>query len=195
MAFVNSLFPNPKLIHDLEVFIGAETDIVSNSNREYRLQKQQHYRTRWRWPSRAMLSTEATTIANFLANTARFSLNSFKFKDPYLHTWNLHPLTYSGSANRYILTAPNGAHPIYHYDADVVVRLNGTPTAATKVIIDDVPMVQLPSTGTVTISGTFFYAARLDQPDFARIMTALNSNNGALADTIGDVSLVEVFEY
>lgn len=197
MAFVDQLFPNPKLIHDLEVEIGAATTIISNGNVEYRIQKQANYRTRWNWPSRAMLSTDAQDIARFIAELANFGLNSFKFKDPYLNQFLETPLLYTGVGTKYYLTSMGNVntHPIFHLGSDIVVKRDGVVTTYTKVIENGVPMIQVPATGTITITGTFYYAVRLDQANFGRVMSALNTNNGPLADTIGDIALVEVFEY
>ena len=115
--FVNQLFPNPKLIHDLERGIGAYTTIISNGNREYRLQKESNYRTHWKWPSRAMKSTDAQDISAFMSEVANFGLNSFKFKDPYYNTWVETPLLYTGTGTKYYLTMKGtlDTHPIYHW--------------------------------------------------------------------------------
>jgi hypothetical protein len=197
MAFVDTLFPNPKLIHDLEVEIGAPTTVIGNGNLEYRIQKQANYRTRWKWPSRAMLSTDAKEIATFLAEVGFFSLNSFKFKDPYLNQFLDTPLSYTGTGTKYYLTSQGTAntHPVFHLGGDIVVKRNGVTTTYTKQIVNGVPMIEVPATGTITITGTFYYAVRVDQAVFTRAMTVLNTSNGPLADTIGDVSLIEVFEY
>lgn len=197
MAFVDQLFPNPRLIHDLERTIGATTIITGNGNREYRIQKQQNYNTAWRWPSRAMYSADAQAIADFYAEVANFGLYSFKFKDPYYNTWIETPLTYTGSGTKYYLTMKGTAdtHPIFHIAGDLVVKRNGVTSAYTKVIENGVPMLELPATGTVTVSGTFYFAARFDGGEFMQVMSALTSQNTPLADTISDIKLVEVFEY
>lgn len=195
--FVNQLFPNPKLLHDVERSIGAPTTIISNGNREYRLQKDSNYRTHWKWPGRAMLSTEAKAIGIFMSEVANFGLNSFKFLDPYYNTWSNTQLSYTGTGTKYYLTlfGNTDTHPIYHLGGDVVVKVNGSVVAYTLVIENDVPVIQVPSAGTVTISGTFYFAVRLDQPEFSQTMSALTVTNTPLADTIGDIQLLEVFEY
>lgn len=197
MAFVNQLFPNPKLIHDLDRRIGAPTTIIGNGNREYRLQKEANYRTRWKWPSRAMLSTDAQTIALFVSEVANFGLNSFKFKDPYINQWLETPLLYTGTGTKYYLTTKgtSDTHPVYHLGGDIVVKRNGVVTTYTKIIENDIPVIEVPLAGTITISGTFYFAVRLDQADFGQSMSALDIGNGPLADTISDISLIEVFEY
>lgn len=195
--FVDQLFPNPKLIHDLEYEIGAPTTIIGNGNLEYRIQKQANYRSKWKWPSRAMSATDSKAIALFISDVAFFGLNSFKFKDPYLNQFSNTPLQYTGVGTKYYLTTQGSAntHPIFHLGNDIVVQRNGVTTTYTKIVENGVPMIEVPSTGTITITGTFYYAARLDQAAFGRVMSALNSNNGPLGDTIGDINLVEVFEY
>lgn len=197
MAFVNQLFPNPKLIHDLERKIGASTTIIGNGNREYRLQKEANYRTRWKWPQRAMLSTDAQAISTFMSEVANFGLNSFKFKDPYLNSWLETPLLYTGTGTKYYLTSKgtSDTHPVYHLGGDIVVKRNGVVTTYTVVIENDVPMIEVPLAGTITISGTFYFGARFDQADYSTVMSVLDTNNGPLADTIGDIALIEVFEY
>lgn len=197
MAFVNSLFPNPRLIHDLERTIGASTTIVGNGNREYRIQKQANYNTAWRWPSRAMSAADAQAIADFYAEVANFGLYSFKFKDPYYNTWIETPLTYTGTGTKYYLTMKGTAdtHPIFHLGGDIVVKRNGTVTTYTKIIENGVPVIEVPATGTITISGTFYFAVRFDQAEFMQVMSALSNTNTPLADTISDIKLVEVFEY
>lgn len=197
MAFVNSLFPNPRLIHDLEREIGAATTIIGNGNQEYRIQKQSNYRIRWKWPSRAMLSVDSQELSQFMAEVANFSLNSFKFKDPYINTWTETQLLYTGVGTKYYLTTKGNqdTHPVFHLGGDVVVKKDGVVTTYTQSNTGGVPVIEVPATGTITISGTFYFAARFDQPAFGLAMSALNTANGPLADTIGDIALVEVFEY
>jgi hypothetical protein len=197
MTFANVLFPNPKLIHDLERTIAAQTTIVGNGNREFRIQKQANYFTSWKYPSRAMSAQDAQAIADFIANEANFGLNSFKFKDPYYNTWADMELAYTGSGTKYYLTLKgiNDTHPIFHVGGDVVVKRNGTPTTFTRVIENGVPMVEVPSAGTITISGTFYFAVRLDSAEYTQIMSGLTSSNSPYADTISDLKLIEVFEY
>ena len=197
MAFVNQLFPNPRLIHDLQRTIGASTVINSNGNIEYRIQKEANYRTRWSWPSRTMLATDAQGIADFLAETASFGLYSFKFKDPYYNTWVETPLLYTGTGTKYYVTMKGSGdtHPIFHLGGDIVVKRNGVVTTYTFAVVNGVPMIEVPSTGTITISGTFYFAVRLENPQFSQTIAALTVSNSPYADTIGDISLVEVFEY
>jgi hypothetical protein len=197
MAFVDSIFPNPKLIHDLQRTVGASTTIIGNGNREYRIQKQQNYNTAWTWPSRAMSSADAQAIALFITETANFGFYSFKFKDPYYNTWTDTELAYTGTGTKYYLTLKGNAdtHPIFHLGTDIVVKRNGVGTTYTKQIVNGVPMIEVPATGTITISGTFYFGTRLGGAEFSQSMTALTSSNGPAADTIGDIQLVEVFEY
>ena len=195
--FVNELFPNPRLIHNLERTISAETTIVTNGNLEYRLQKDTNYRTRWKWPARSMLSTDAQVLAAFIADKAKFEFNSFKFKDPYSSTWTNTELAAQGTGNRYKLTVRGTGdnHPVFHLGDDIVVKLNGTVSTYSTEVYNGVPCIVLPSAGTVTISGTFYYAVRISNTDFSQVMAALTVTNGPLADTIGDIDLIEVFEY
>lgn len=197
MAFINTLFPNPRLIHDLQRTIGSATTIIGNGNLEYRIQKQANYRTRWKYPSRAMRTVDARDMARFMAEVGNFSLNSFKFRDPYINQWLETPLLYTGTGNNYYLTTRGNvdSHPVFHLGADVVVKLNGTPVAYTQSNTGGVPVIDVGGTGTVTITGTFYFAVRFDQPEFSLSMSALDINNGPLGDTIGDINLVEVFEY
>lgn len=197
MAFVDQLFPNPRLIHDLEVVVASPTLIVQNGNKEYRIRKQANYRYGWRWPERAMMSTDAQEIARFITEIANFSENSFRFKDPYYNYWSNVQLAYTGSGTRYYLTTRGvlDTHPVFHIGNDVIVTVDGSPVAFTKQIVDGQPVIQVPTNGTVRITGTFFYAARINQADFTRTMSALTGTNGPLVDTIGDIDLIEVFEY
>lgn len=195
--FVNELFPNPRLIHNLERTISAETTIVTNGNLEYRLQKDTNYRTRWKWPARSMLSSDAQVLAAFIADKAKFEFNSFKFKDPYSSTWTNTELAAQGTGNRYKLTVRGTGdnHPVFHLGGDIVVKLNGVVSTYSTEVYNGVPCIVLPSAGTVTISGTFYYAVRIANTDFSQVMAALTVTNGPLADTIGDIDLIEVFEY
>ena len=197
MAFVNQLFPNPKLVHGLVRQIEAPTFIVSNGSVEYRLQKQSNYRTTWTWAAHGMKSTDMQDISLFISDVAFFGLNSFKFKDPYFNTWNETQLTYTGTGTKYYLTMRGNqdTHPIFHLGGDIVVKRNGTPTTYTRVIENGVPMIEVPATGTITISGTFYFAARLDQSQFTLSMVGLGAGNSALVDAYEEIRLVEVAEY
>jgi hypothetical protein len=198
MAFVNALFPNPRLLHDLRKTVALPTTIVGNSSVEYRIRKLANYRSAWVWPSRSLLVADSEAIQQFYTETAQFSLNSFKFQDPTLCKWTLTPLTYSGSGNNFYLTTrgTQDTHPVFHLGGDVVVKVGATTTAFTKVIVNGVPMVNVPgATSNVNITGTFYHAARFDQAEMERTLAALNTDNSARADVLGDVSLIEVFEY
>lgn len=195
--FVSDIFPNPRLIHNLERSMAAETTIVTNGNIEYRLQKDANYRIRWKWPARSMLSTDAQTIATFIADKAKFEFASFRFKDPYHHSWDNVQLAYQGTGTRYKVTARGATdnHPVFHLGDDVVVKLDNVVTTYSTEVYNGVPCIVVPTAGTVTISGTFYYAARIANADFSQVMAALTNTNAPLADTIGDVDLIEVFEY
>lgn len=202
MAFVDTLFPNPKLIHDLAIRSARPTTIVGNTVTEYRITKQRHHRRLWTWPARAMLSTERRQIENFIQDTAQYGQNSFKFFDPSSNFWNNVTLQYAGSSNLFKLTQKGyDDHPIFHLGADVVVRVNGNVATFTRVIQGGVPMIAVTGAtagSQVTIGGTYYYAVRLDQADFQFSLTALDSysrTNTPYADTIGDINLIEVFEY
>lgn len=200
MAFVNTLFPNPRLIHDLQVGFARPNTIVGNSFSEYRISKQRNHRNTWTWPSRAMLSTDRTAIENFIKDTAQFSQNSFKFQAPNSSRWTLTPLQWAGSANLFKLTERGiDDHPVFHLHTNVSVAIGGVGAAfAARSIYNGIPVIAVTgasAASAVTISGTFFYAVRLNQADFAFGMTALDVTNRPYADTIGDISLIEVFEY
>lgn len=199
MAFINSIFPTPKLIHDTQVSTNMPTTIVGNNFTEYRITKLRHHRKTWSFPSRAMLSTDRRALEQFIQDTARYSQNSFKFRDPDRNNWNLVQLQWAGLSNYFKLTERGlDDHPIYHLDSNVTVRLNGVVTAVTQSIQGGIPVIAVPgatSSSVVTITGGYFYAVRMNQADFSFGMTALNTDNSPLADTIGDISLIEVFEY
>jgi hypothetical protein len=195
MAFVNSLFPNMKLIHGLERGVALPTTIVTNGSSEYRLNKLANYRITWKWPARLIKTADRKALALFYTDTASGSLNSFKFKDPDLNTWSSQALVYSGAGNNFYLRSPLDGHPIFHLDGDVVVKSGATTVAHTKVISGGVPYVNVPGyTSGLTISGTFYFAARFDQGQMNWVMSALNTDNTSLGDDVGDVSLIEVFE-
>lgn len=198
MAFVDQLFPNPKLIHGLQKSVASPTTIVGNNQVEYRIRKLANYRTLWSWPARLMYATDRDTISKFYTEVANFSLNSFKFKDPGLHKWNLTPLTYTGTANYFYLTSRGTAdtHPIFHIDADCVVKVGSTTTAFTKTVVDGQPVISVAgATSNVNITGTFYHAVRFNQAEMGWTMAALASDNSGYADELDDIQLIEVFEY
>ena len=203
MAFINALFPNPKLISGLQVGFMLPTTIVGSGSSEYRIQKLQHFKKKWVWPSRAMSTVDRRIIQNFLIDTARFSLNSFKFLDPDNNNWSNTPLAWASSSSFY-LTERGGAdtHPIFRYDTNVVVMLNGSPVSVTQTTFNGLPVIVVPganSGSNVTISGTFFFAARYDSADFNMSLSALQwsgvgSGSKPFVDTVDNISLIEVFE-
>lgn len=196
MAFVNSTFPNLKLIHGLQREMILPTTVVTNGSAEYRINRLQNYRLRWTWPSRMMKAEDRKALALFFSDTALGSLNSFKFKDPDVNTWSSTPLVYSGSSNRFFLRTGIDNHPVFHLDADVVVRSGATPVSFTKTVVNGIPYVTVPGyTSGLTISGTFYFAARFDQTNLGWASMALNSSNQSIGDQMDDVVLTEVFEY
>lgn len=199
MAFVNAIFPTPKLVHDTQVSTNMPTTIVGNNFTEFRITKLRNHRKQWTFPSRAMMSTDRRILEQFIQDTARYSQNSFKFRAPDYHHWNLVQLQYAGTGNYFKLTERGyDDHPIYHLDTDINVRLNGTTTSFTQAIVGGIPVIAVPgatSGSVVTITGGFLYAVRMNQADFSFGMTALDTSNSPLADTIGDLNLIEVFEY
>lgn len=200
MAFVNATFPNPGLIHGIEKTLGRPTTIVGNSAIESRLQKLQHYRSRWNWPSRGMEVSKRDTVFNFITDTMGFSKNSVKFKDPLGSKWNNTLLAYGGSSNLFKLTVRGGtdSHPVFHIDGDVTVTVNGSPAGFTKSIVNGVPYLAVTgATGAsvVRVSGTFYYAVRLDQASVEYTNEYLTVSNLDAGGIVGDISLIEVFEY
>lgn len=199
MSFVDTLFPNPKLIHGLEKSVSNPVLVVGNSQVEYRVKKLANYRTSWKWPARGMLSSDRKTLATFYTEIAAFSLNSFKFKDPDGSNWNLTPLLYTGTSNLFYLTTGGTAntHPVFHLGPDVIVKnSSGTSVSFTQQITNGVPMINVPGyTSGLTISGTFYHAVRFDQATMNWSMELLASDNTAYGDNVGDISLIEVFEY
>lgn len=199
MAFVNAIFPSPKLIHDTQVSTSNPSTVVGNNLTEFRITKLRNHRKQWNFPSRAMLSADRQVLERFVQDTARYSQNSFKFRAPGNNHWHLVQLQYAGTGNYFKLTERGyDDHPIYHLDSDVTVRLNGNPVSYTQAIVGGIPVIAVQgatANSVVTITGGYFYAVRLNQADFSYGMTALDSNNNPLADTIGDVGLIEVFEY
>jgi len=198
MAFVNELFPNLKLIHGLQKSVVLPTSIVGNSSKEYRIRKLTNYRSQWVWPSRSMLAEDREALLQFYSEVASFSLNSFKFKCPVDNQWNLTPLLYTGSANQFYLTTrgTGGTHPVYHLGGDIVVRNGATPVSYTQTVVNGNPVITVPGyTSNINISGTYYHAARFDQSTLGWTMEALASDNSSLIDSLGDISLIEVFEY
>lgn len=198
MAFVPTLFPNPRLIHDLQVRVSRPTTIVGNSTVESRISKLRHHRKQWIWPSRAMYSSDRRIIQEFMSDVAQFGLNSFLFRDPDRHTWNNVSLQWAGFADKFKLTERGvDDHPIYHLD-EVTVRVAGVITAYSQQIYNGIPVIAVAGAGegsAVTISGSYLYAARFDQSDISYGLTALAGDNSPLADTLGDIALIETFEY
>lgn len=196
MAFVNSLFPNPKLVHDLQRAIAQPTTIVSNGSAEFRINKLANYRITWKWPSRLIKVEDRKAIATFYSDTAQGGLYSFKFKDPDLNAWNNTALVYTGSGTKFYLKSPLDNHPIFHPDAGVLVKSAGTPVSYTVKVINGVPVVDVPGyTSGLTITGTFYFAARFAQADLSWALAALNSSNESVGDNLGDIDLAEVFEH
>ena len=198
--FVNAIFPNPKRIHGLQIEKVRPSSIVGNNQVEQRIAKLQHYRTIWSWPTYPMLAERRKLIESFIQDTAEFAQNSFKFRAPNSNKWLLTPLQYAGSSNYFKLTerGAGDTHPIFHLDTDVTVRIGGTPATFTKLIYNGAPVIAVTgatSGSSVTISGGFFYSVRLNQSGVAYAMTALNGDNSSYADTLSDISLIEVFEY
>lgn len=199
MAFVNSVFPNPGLLHGLKKSWNLPTTIVGNSVIETRLQKLQHFRSAWVWPARAMTAEKRNTLFNFIVNTMDFSKNSVLFKDPAGSKWDNTTLSYD-SSNLFKLTTRGSAdkHPVFHIGDDVVVKVDGVAATFTKSIVNGVPYVAVTgatSSSVVTISGTFYYAVRLDQGSLSYSMDHLNMDNSDFGGLVGDVALIEVFEY
>lgn len=203
MAFADTLFPNAnlKLIHGFRKGVVLPTTIVGNSSVEYRIRKVSNYRSTWQWPARSMLATDREAVVQFFTETASFSLISFKFKCPVLNQWSLTPLLYTGASNQFYLTARGSAdtHPIFHLGNDVVVRVGTTALTSgqwSKSVVNGVPVITVPGhTSNVNISGTFYHAARFDQSSLDWTMEALASDNSSFVDSLGDISLIEVFEY
>lgn len=196
MAFVNALFPNPKLIHGLQRSGAQPTTIVSNGSAEFRLNKLANYRITWKWPSRLIKAEDRKTIATFFSDTAQGGLYSFKFLDPDLNAWTGQSLVYTGTGNLFYLKSPIDNHPIFHPDASVQVRNGATPVSYTVKVINGVPVVDVPTfTSGLTIHGTFYFAARFNQPDISWSMAALDTSNRSVGDELSDLSLAEVFEH
>jgi hypothetical protein len=143
-------------------------------------------------------AADRKAIALFYTEVAEFGLNSFKYKDPDLHSWSLTPLTYSGAGNKFYLTTLGTAdtHPVFHLGTDIVVKVGATTSSYTKVIEGNVPYIVVPgATAGVTISGTFYHVARFDQASLSWSAEVLNTDNTNYGDNLGDISLLEVFEY
>lgn len=194
--FQNSTFPELKLIHGLQRSYILPTTIVTNGASEYRLNRLSSYRIRWRWPARLIRAEDRKAMATFYTETAKGGLYSFKFKDPDNFSFNATPLVYSGSSNRFFLRSPLDTHPIFHLDANVQVLNGSTPVAFTKEVVNGVPYINAPTfTSGLTITGTFYYAARFDQGNLDWVMAALNTSNASVADEVADITLLEVFEH
>lgn len=197
--FVNQLFPNPKLIHGLQKSYTSPVMIVGNTQVEYRIKKLANYRTAWTWPARLMLQSDRIAISAFYTDVAAFSLNSFLFKDPGGSKWDLTPLTYTGTGNYFYLTTRGNqdTHPVFHLGGDVVVRdSSGTVLTYTFSVVNGQPVISVPGyTSGINISGTFYHAVRFDQSKMNWSMEALAADNSGYVDNLGDINLIEVFEY
>jgi hypothetical protein len=124
MAYVNQLFPNPKLLHGLKRKIHWPTQIVSNGSSEFRINKQDAPRREWVWQPRAMTTADLNAIYDFLL-ARNMQLDSFKFYCP---------------------------------------------------------------------KEKAYYHVRLNQSSIDSILEAFDTSNNALVETMGDISLIEVFE-
>lgn len=199
MGFVNSLFPNPKLIHGLQKGYASPVLIVGNNQVEYRIKKLANYRTTWTWPARLMSAASRKALASFYTDVANFSLNSFLYQDPDGSAWNLTPLTYTGTANYFYLTTAgtNSTHPVFHIDGACIVKnSSGTSVSFTQSVVNGQPVISVPGyTSGITITGVFYHAVRFDQSEMNWSMEALASDNTAMVDNLGDLKLIEVFEY
>lgn len=195
--YVDTLFPNLKLIHGMQKSIQRPTVIVGNLNTEYRLTKISNFRTTWTWPSRAMLASDRKALATFYTDVANFALNSFKFKDPDGSSWVLSNLKYTGNGNYFYCTSgESSSHPIFHPGPDTVIKSGSTSVPFTFEIVNGVPCFKVPGyTSGLTVSGTYYYAVRFDQASIGWTMEALASDNSAYVDNLGDITLIEVFEY
>lgn len=198
MAFENVLFPNPGLIHGLRRERMQATNIVSNGNTEYRIQKMAHYRVRLTWPARAMTSANKETIADFFANR-NMSLTSFKVKDPFLAAWANTKLTWSnGTLFKLTTKGIADSHPVFHPDPACTVTKDGTPTSWTLTIVNQIPYINIAgavSGSDIRITGNFYLAMRVDQASLSTVAEALDTSNVIQAVTLNDISLIEVFEY
>lgn len=199
MAFINAVFPNPRLIHGIERNFIRPVPVVGNGVIESRIQKLKHYRTQWIWPARSMTKERRDEVFNFIMDSMEFGKNSVKFKDPLGSKWNLAQLQYAGSSNLFKLTVRGtDDHPVFHLDSDVSVLLNGSPAAFTKQMVNGVPCIAVVganAASSVTISGSFFYAVRLNQSTLSYSAEALNYDNSDFGGAVGDIELLEVFEY
>jgi hypothetical protein len=111
-------------------------------------------------------------------------------------------LTYAGSGNYFYLTTRGTAdtHPVFHIGSDVVVSNSSNVSVSfTKTLLNGKPVISVPGyTSGVTITGTFYYAVRFDQArmDWSiEVLTPGDVNNTPYGDNIGDLALLEVFEY
>lgn len=206
MTFVNSLFPNPRLVADTQVTFDWPNTIVGTGSTEYRIQKMQHYKKKWTWPSRPMATADRRAIQDFILGTAKMSQNSFLYLDPDNHTWDNVTLVTTGTGSNFFLSQKGAAnaHPIFHYAGTPVVKLGGVVTAFTQGIDSGTGLPMITVTGAttgsvITISGTYYYAVRYDAGSFSLSMTAMTAGIDGLGpqpwhDTIDNIALVEVFE-
>jgi hypothetical protein len=216
MAFSDTVFPDPKLIHGIRKSISDPVSVVGNGTFEYRIKKTQFERYSWNLPTQNMLESTKETIRSFLAQRSH-GLDSFKFIDPAHSVLTDNILSHKSGSKWYLNLAYDsstpGTHPIFHpaktgspENADLTVSVNGgSPlgTITAFAIEDGKPVITVAGTSggeTVRVSGTYYMAVRLDSSlgwalaalDHANPTTSYPDPNVVAAD---EIRLVEVFEY
>lgn len=196
MAFINEIFPNPKLIHGLQRTTSRPVKVLSNGNTEYRIRKNAFERYEWEYPSSTILPEDLIAISEFYA-LSDGGLKSFKYQDPRLPDFNGTILTRKEAGKYYLRT--NTGHRIWHISSGMYCTINDEPTHYPVVLgyIDNTrePYLQMGGevTDVVKLYGACYYTARFDG-EIQDTIEALDYNNLPIGYNYGSIKLVEVFE-
>lgn len=196
MAFLNVTMPELKLVHGMRKSSSNPVNVLTNGTFEYRLKKSKFDRFVYSFPSRAILNESKLALYQFYS-TVEGPLYSFKFKD-FDNKWSGQQLTtYIGSSAWEFHYPGNRNHPLWKYDSGMVVKVNGTPTAFTHSVVNNVARLTVSgsnSNSVVTIdSGNIYLVGRFSS-EISWSLSALDSNNQPLAVDFDAVNIQEVYE-
>lgn len=194
MAFKNQTFPELRLMQGMQRSREDNTVIFGNGNKEYRIRRHSQDPYTWAWPARNLLQADARTLQAFYEDM-QGSLYSFKYEDPDDNTWEDLELEWLDTTRWKVVSNTNS--PIYH-SSDLTAKLNGSPVGALSItVVDEIPIITVPgsnSGSTVTISGTFHYAARFASPiSFETVV--FDSDGETVLVGLDSFALKEVKEY
>lgn len=197
MAFSGLTFPNLKLIHGLKKSVILPTVIVSNGNSEFRINRMAFDKYSWSYQARSLINSDKLSLYAFYKSVSG-SLNSFKYQDPDFPNFTGQTLT-NQATTKWLFNFPGSIdHPLYNYDASMVIKKNGSIAAWTFSIVASKPIItiagSIPSDTITVESGACYLAARFDGNINWQI-EALNTDNTTAVVNFDQVNLVEVFEH